>query len=415
VVALALTGTVICIAHAGHSAEPSRDEVAALIARLSSSSRAERVEAERVLSEGDIALLDQLPQREEISDPAAQLAVDRIRARLQERRALQDALPTMIAGDRVHTLGDLAAASHSHVVVSDVMAAQHVNLPHENLSLWQAVDAVAKERDLWPVVSDKIRFRKRTPRDAERSVTASGAFRIVASPVRLKPIAGGSDERLARVTLELQAEPKLRPLFLSHAGDEIALASDGKALLPFSPKAKVELPFGEGERTASFPLDYVATKQVAPPFDISGRVVATVAAGEERFAFPLSESGSAKRSRAGVTVELHKFAKTNDGGAIAESSVVYDAGGPAFESHRTWVYHNEAYLTFTRSGENRVTRLNHEPGFSTLAISSGGVKLGYRFANLPSDAKDVVFNYEAPTKIVNVPVEFELHGLRLQE
>ena len=69
------------------------------------------------------------------------------------------------------------------------------------------------------------------------------------------------------------------------------------------------------------------------------------------------------------------------------------ANGAGCQSHRTWVYHNHAYLTFkTANGGERETRLNHEPGFSTLAISSGGVKLGYRFTNLPSDAKDIVFN-----------------------
>ncbi len=328
--------------------------------------------------------------------------------------ALQDALPTMIAGERIHSLNDLAAASSYVEAVGDGPDPRAVKLPDGKLTLWEAVDAVAAQLELWPVVGSTIRFRDREPKDAERAVAHSNAFRFVASPIRMKDVAGSSDERLARVTLDVQAEPKLRPLFLSYAADEMSLSANGDVLRPFSPKARVELPYGEGERSVALSLDYVASSAIAPPFELSGRVVATVAAGEERFAFPLGDSQAAKRSQAGVTVELHKFEKTSDGGAVAELSVVYDEGGPAFESHRTWVYHNHAYLTFkTANGGEREKRLNHEPGFSTLAISSGGVKLGYRFTNLPSDAKDIMFNYKAPTKIVNVPVAFEMKGLRL--
>lgn len=391
------------------------NDVAAQVARLSSDKRAERLDAERTLSEGDVAVLDRLPQREELVDPAARLALERIRRRLIERRALQDAQPTLLAGDRIKSLNDLAAASPFVEAIDQAPNAVRVTLPDERLTLWEAVDRVAAQLEMWPVVSETIRFREREPGHAERTVARSGAFRFVASPIRLKEIAGSSDEQLARVTLDVQVEPKLRPLFLSYAADDTSFTADGTRLQPFSPQARVELPFGEGESSASFPLDFVARGAVTPPFDLTGHVVATVAAGEERFAFPLG-ARAAKRTQAGVTVERHTFEKNSDGSARVELSVVYDEGGPAFESHRTWVYHNHAYLTFkAANGDERATRLNHEPGFSTLAISSGGVKLAYRFANLPADAKEITFNYEAPTQIVNVPVTFEMEGLRLQE
>jgi len=413
---LVALATAMLIAPAALPAEPPQDDVAGWIARLSSSRRGERVEAERALAEGDLGILARLPQREDVSDPAVQLALDRIRARLRERRALQDASPTMIDGRQVETVGDLVDASHSQFVVIKEIAAKKIHLPDKRLSLWEAVDDVAAQLDLRLVVSEKIRLGERAPDVQERAIAYSGAFHVLAAPIRLRKIAGSDRERLARLSLEVQAEPRLRPLFVSYASKEIALTAGEESLPPFSPEARVEIPLGEGKRAVGFPLDFVARREMTSPFSLSGRVTATVAAGEERFAFPLVDSQAAKRSQAGVTVELHKFEKNGDGGAIAELSVVYDEGGPAFESHRTWVYHNQAYLTFkSASRGERKLRRNHEPGFSTLAISSGGVKLGYRFADLPTDAKDIVFNYEAPTKIVNVPVTFKMEGVRLQE
>ena len=409
VLSIALSAIAIVFAVTANAADPPDDRVAALITRLASASRAERVEAERELAEGELAVLQHLPDRAEISDPAVGLAVDRIRARLLERRALQDASPTMIDGEGVATLGDLANASRSQIAVTKEIASNKIDLPDEQLTLWEAVDHAAAQLELQPIVSQKIRLREPMTDDLERSIAHSGAFRFVASPIRLRPISGDANKRLARLTLEVQAEPKLRPLFLSYAGDEMSLSTDGSVLAPFSPNARVELPLGERERSVSFPLDFVAHGDPSAPFDLTGRVMATVAAGKERFSFPL-DGFNAKQSQAGVTVELHRFEKTDDGGAIAELSVVYQGGGPAFESHRTWVYHNRADLTFKSSNFGK--RMEHEPGFSTLAISSGGVKLGYRFAKLPPDAKEIVFNYEAPTKIVEVPVAFEMKGLQ---
>ncbi|MDQ3330136.1 MAG: hypothetical protein M3552_05725, partial [Planctomycetota bacterium] len=374
------------------------------------------------LSAADPSLLERLPQPREATDPAARLALTRIRKRLQERQAAQDSSATLLNVGRLRTLADLANASGSAIEVAAEQASRRVSVPDGQRPFWEVVDAVAAQARLWPVVSEHVRFRERMPDDDAKSVAYSGTFRLIAEPLRFKEISGETDDQLARVALEVQSEPKLRPLFLSYAADEFFLTTaEGAKLQPFSPKARYELPFGEGGRTASLGLDFIAATPIASgSFILAGRMTVVVAAGKERFSFPFARSDDRRdetvRSQGGVTVRLRKVERHADGTAEVELSVVYDEGGPAFESHRTWVYHNLAYVTYAAAGEDGSpsVRLDHQPGFSTLANAAGGVILAYRFADIPPDARDVTFHYEAPTRIIDVPVEFEM-GLRSEE
>jgi hypothetical protein len=386
------------------------EDVAADIAKLSSPVRSERSEAERRLAEGDLSILQSLPAPQDVTDPAAQLAIERIRKHLEERQALQDASPTLLDASSIHTLADLKHAA-PEVELTAAQASQRVNLREGSRSFWEVVDAAAKQNGLWPVVADVVRFRQRTPADERQTVTHDGAFRLVSDPLRLKPISGESGSQLVRATLQVQCEPKLRPLFVSYAADEIALkTSNGETLPPFNPRARYELPFGDGGRTASLGLDFVAaTADPQPPFELRGKFTVTAAAGKEPFVFPLNNDRVETLSRGGVTIRLRKARSNADGTADVELSVVYDTAGPAFESHRTWVYHNLAYLTYWLDGDQsrKTIRLDHQPGFSTLAASNGGVMLAYRFEGIPPEARDISFRYEAPTKIVDVPVKVE--------
>ena len=52
-------------------------------------------------------------------------------------------------------------------------------------------------------------------------------------------------------------------------------------------------------------------------------------------------------------------------------AVSYETGGPAFESHRTWIYHNRVYLE-TKTG----TRIERSKSFTTELQADGGVAVG---------------------------------------
>lgn len=269
----------------------------------------------------------------------------------------------------------------------------------------------------------RLTFRDRTPEDDQKRVAYRDAFRVAAGPVSVRPIAGDEDRRLVRVRLEVRAEPKLRPLFLACAADDFTLTTPGgDKLSAFTPGAKLELPFdGRGE-AAELRLDFAGPS--APPdgpLTLTGEVRVTVAAGREQFAgyFAQADSPSGQlpvkrtESRGGVTIRFRDAVRKEDGTAEVELAVVYDEGGPAFESHRSWVYHNDAAVEYDteRGGERTRTRLDHDPGVSVVAQAGGGVVLRYRFSAVPPDAKNLTFLYAAPTNIVEVPVEFTIEGL----
>jgi len=96
------------------------------------------------------------------------------------------------------------------------------------------------------------------------------------------------------------------------------------------------------------------------------------------------------------------------GNAKIEISLVYDHGGPAFESYRTWMYHNEAYLE-TKNGR----RLNPQPIISTRRQGDGSMAVEYNFADVQGTPRDDRFIYVAPTLITSVPVEFRFPRIPL--
>ncbi len=92
--------------------------------------------------------------------------------------------------------------------------------------------------------------------------------------------------------------------------------------------------------------------------------------------------------------------------ATVQIAVSYETGGPAFESHRTWIYHNRVYLE-TKTGK----RIERSKSFTTKLQADGGVAVGYTFENLTNDPAAYRFVYVAPTLILNVPVEFEFKNI----
>jgi hypothetical protein len=149
-------------------------------------------------------------------------------------------------------------------------------------------------------------------------------------------------------------------------------------------------------------------------FSLRGNFSVKVAAAPTELRFPrLTDAAPLARRRGGVTVTLQRsrFLTTGDGDHRARLRLVvaYDTGGPAFESHRTWLYHNEVFLV-ARDG----TRLPVNDGFETTAQADGAAVIEYRFKGLPSgNAAEFELVYVAPTLLIDVPVEFDLRDISI--
>ena len=151
----------------------------------------------------------------------------------------------------------------------------------------------------------------------------------------------------------------------------------------------------------------------------------------ERIVFDkTSQTPGASRRRGGVTVRLREVKFEPLAAAVAappspipsDSSnkppaavraeigvaVSYDTGGPAFESHRTWMFHNAVYL------ETEAGRRIDFTEYDTNQQADGAVAVGYRWDKLAAPATQYKFVYEAPTLILDVPLDMKLDGIKIK-
>jgi hypothetical protein len=147
-------------------------------------------------------------------------------------------------------------------------------------------------------------------------------------------------------------------------------------------------------------------------FAIRGKIRCQIAAATERIVFDQTSlvRGTIRR-RGGVSVRLREVtfvpgeAETLD--TEIGATVSYDTGGPAFESHRTWIFHNAVYLE-TKSG----VRTSFTE-FETAQQSDGAIAVDYRWRKLPAPAHQYFFVYEAPTLIIDVPIEVDIDKISI--
>ena len=90
--------------------------------------------------------------------------------------------------------------------------------------------------------------------------------------------------------------------------------------------------------------------------------------------------------------------------------VAYDTGGPAFESHRSWIFHNTAYL---EAKDGQQFPLNG--GFDISSQGNGMVGVVYRFEDIPGPLNEYSLVYVAPTLLIEVPVEFDFPAVPVSD
>jgi hypothetical protein len=365
-------------------------------------------------------------------------AVDRIRQELERRQALESMRASRVTLQGTKPLGEwltgLSKATRNRIDSGPLpreLLERPVELDLPSTEFWPALDALASHGgfnfDADPERRElKLRVRPSVAEPETTAVRHVGPFRLVAAPAEVITIGGRGaalDPRrknLARVFLTVQPEPRLRPLFVQYSLAAIKAASNASvALRPFSPEASYEIPISDAGGTARMQLDYLLPAGTIPQsLDLQGEFHMTIAADSVPIRFvELAKHADGKplaidRRRGGVTVALQSVRRERGAAGMQELrvriAVAYDRGGPAFESHRTWVVHNEVYLEGPEPARERVP-LNG--GYDTTMQADGAVGMEYRFVGLPDLLPDYAFVYVAPTLIVDVPVGFALKSV----
>jgi hypothetical protein len=406
--ALALTTAVAGLAD---DVAPTAKQIDDLVRDLDSPERARRAAAEQSLLDMGADVLELLPPPDLVDSVAAREALRRIRVKLELQAAEASVEPSRVTLAGPITLraaiGELANQTDNRLSVEglpDSVLDRSLDLELDDAVFWRAVDTIARTAGVGWTVHDEdgsVQFVPAGGAPLPVSLSAATAYGVAVEAVTLR------DDTL-RVEFEVSAEPRLRPLFVEIADADFAAARAGQPLPLFSPKARTELPM-----TSRAPARFAVLFQrpdflgAGDAFGLRGKVVVHTAAAPTDVRFDdLTARGRVARRRGGVTVTLERvrWLPSPDGqGARIAMSVAYDAGGPEFESHRTWIYHNEVYL---EDPDGRRYPVND--GFDTTAQANGGVALEYRFKELPDrPPSDWQLIYVAPTLLVDVPVEFE--------
>ena len=415
------------------------EQVRGLLKDLAGQTRAQRTAAEKRLRELGPRILPHLPPPELLPSASVRETVRLLRADLERVKARESVLPSRITIRGRNTVGKaLAEISRQTGNAVDGHALPEALLEREldwdvaEVPFWKALDdlvdrlALRYEYDA-ALRALKLALADRDVAEARRAVAHSGAFRIAvlhaerivrsAGPGASQKGAEGDD--LVRVSLELLSEPRLRALFLQVAAAEIKARAGEIALRPFSPEANYELALGEAGGRSRFTLDYLVPGSVrSTAISLAGRLRCTTAAGNEpiRFAGITKLQGQPElniaRRRGGVTVTLNRVrgvVSDGKGELRVRVTVAYDSGGPAFETHRTWILHNDVFL---QDAEGNRVRLNG--GSETERQADGTLVIEYRFVDLPDPFPDFAFVYVAPSLIVDVPIDFEIQSASVE-
>jgi hypothetical protein len=413
-------------------------EVRQLLTDLGAETRAQRMAAEKRLLELGPKVLPLLPASELLPTISVRQAVYRIRVELERVQAHESVLPSRVTLEGKRSFGETLAEItrqtqnrlDGHLLPETVLNAP-VDLQRDAVPFWEALDRLAAHVKVRYEYDGGIRGLKILPaktdgRPVETAASYAGAFRVTALPAerirrddgkRIGQAITPKDD-LARVTVLLMPEPRLRPLFLQFAMSDITCrAADKSVLQPFSPEASYELALGEGGGLTRLQWDYVLPKQVSgQALALKGKLRCTTAAGHELIRFTSLEKaqqaggGNVARRRGGVTVTLNRVrvaaSAAGKQNADIQVTVAYDAGGPAFESHQRWILHNEVFLE-DRDGK----RVSLNGGSETSLLGEAGTGIDYHFVDLAGSVADYSFVYVAPTLIVDVPIEFEIQSV----
>jgi hypothetical protein len=413
----------------GASAESSETEIATLVEQLADPNMAVRVAAERVLRQRGPAVLAELPDPKTLSVAAADV-VRRLRADLQREQAAAALAPgrvtlqgEMSLTDVLEAIGKQTGNAVDHSELSAETRRQRIRVDLEHSPFWEAIGIIEQRAGLVASCDeqrDVVQLRATADREVRPLATANeGPFRISVLRVAEQIDFVDPDRRLLRTAMEVLVEPRLRPLFLHVADAEIQVVGTCDAhsdsqdppeepLPPLSPAAKREMPI---DRPGPIRVTHdviLPQGNLTPPLeaiDLRGRFEMELAAGQEQFEFRhLDEAGRITRHHGGVRVTLESL-KHDDGVVDLQLQLRYDADGPSFDSYRSWVFHNEAWLT--TGGGSRL-----EPTeFETLAEGEGGARLRYRFAGVDKIDAQSQFTYTAPTLFTRVPIEFSLKAV----
>ncbi|HEX8204202.1 MAG TPA: hypothetical protein VF590_27235 [Isosphaeraceae bacterium] len=238
----------------------------------------------------------------------------------------------------------------------------------------------------------------------------AGPFRVVLKRIELaRDVLSGSAS--GNIQAEVAWEPRLRPMLLALKADGVAIVDDrGETVAPAvmgesdSVALRAENPAAELNIGMTAP-DRQAGVKALRSLKVRGDV--TVPAALKTFRFPSLAARDVSIQQGKVQVTLAST-EVEESTWKVNVAVVMPGEGPAFESFRQGLFNNRLWLLKPDG-----SRFEHNGGFSNTAADGGRLGFEYLFVDAPGKPADYQLVYETPSRVIQIPLEFEFKDVPL--
>lgn len=403
-------------------------EVRRLVRELDSSELAVRDRAEAALLELGTAVLEHLPDASARLSAEVKQRLGRLRTKLERasaERSTQASRVTLEADAMPlsEVLAALSEQSGNKIIDYRNDFGQDADDPKlkvafRDTTFWEALDRVLDDAALtvYPYSDSQepaIAVVARGPSQAPRVGRANynGAFRLEAIELAARRDLRDRQNRSLHLRLEVAWEPRLAPIAIRHAMSDLQVRDDkGDSLIDVNEDdehSEFEASIAQNSISTEIELPLVPPpRRVEKIATLAGKLNVMLPGKRETFRFErLDKADGAEQRKAGVVVKLDRVRKNN---AIWEvrTRVTFDEPGEALQSHRDWMFHNEAFV------ENKEGEITAHVGLETILQTENAFGIAYLF-DLPDGPAGQTFVYDTPTMILSVPVEYELKDLDL--
>ncbi|HEU0067833.1 MAG TPA: hypothetical protein VFQ26_01050, partial [Nitrospiraceae bacterium] len=343
--------------------------------------------------------------------------LDRVRKELETASAQSVANPTTVTLEGEMSLPEafikFEEQTGNRVTGYDRRSGK-VQLAFQATPYWQAIDQLLDQAELKinefggedQALVVMARPEGELPRFGHAIYT--GVFRL--EPLRLEARRDlrNSSVNGMQLAIGVTWEPRLTPIAIRQPLNELEIKDDRGETLAVSGaqgalNAGIESGMSAVELNVPLGLPSREAKKIA---SVKGRLSVLAPGKMETFEFSdLEAARDVEQERAGVTVTFERLRKNVDL-FEARINVRFEDAANALESHRGWVYRNEAYLLDAKG--QRMENV----GLQATRQETNEVGVAFLF-DLPDGAKGCKFVYKTPALLLQLPVEFELKDIDL--
>ncbi|MBC8872989.1 MAG: hypothetical protein H8E44_26440 [Planctomycetes bacterium] len=398
-------------------------EVRRLAKQLDDDSLEKRQAAEKELIELGPDALKLLPPITRHTSAEVKLRLDRVRKALETSaaKAAAEASTVTLEGDMLLSEAFAALEKQTGNKIMDFRAQFRqertdptVTASFDKTTFWVALDRLLDQANLtvynFSGREGVVAFVGRNERERDRADrgTYSGLFRFegVAAYAR-RDLRNPQNDSL-KLEIEVAWEPRLTPIVLQlDLPEQRAIADTGEVVAVDSRQSRLEIPVESSIAAAELPVPLMLpNRSVKKLTSLKGKLSALVPGRVETFEFENLEGAKAvEQQKAGVTVILDQVRKNVDLFEV-RVRVRFDKAENALESHRGWIYNNEAYL-LDPDGK----KLDND-GYQAYRQDVNEIGVAYLF-DREAGLKGCKLVYKTPVLIMKIPVEYELKDIDL--